>query len=107
MQAFIDETGRKVRVDLGIDLSGNTEIVIHVQKPTAANSYEVTRVAVADITVDDAATGQVSYETEVGYHDEVGEYFLQAKIDGVPNSGDVIYSPIIVFVVEGHMTFTA
>lgn len=106
MQAFVDEVGRKVRVDLGIDLSGNTEIVLHVQKPDGTN-YEVTRVAVVDITVDDATTGQISYETEAAYHDQVGEYFLQAKIDGVPNSGDVIFSPIIVFIVEGAMTFTA
>lgn len=107
MQAFLDEVGRKVRVDLGIDLTGNTEIVIHVQRPAGTN-YEVTRVAVADITVDDAATGQVSYETEAAYHDEVGEYFLQAKVDGVPNSSDVIYSPIIILgPVEHHMTFSA
>jgi hypothetical protein len=103
----MDEVGRLVRVDLGIDLTGNTEIVVHVQKPDGGN-YEVTRVAVADITVDDAATGQISYETEVAYHDEVGEYFLQAKVDGVPNSGDVIYSPITILgPVEHHMTFVA
>ena len=94
-------------MDLGIDLSGNTEIVVRVQAPDGG-FCEVTRVAVTDITVDDATTGQISYETESTYHDVVGEYFLQAKVDGVPNSGDVIYSPIIILgPVETHMTFVA
>ena len=102
---YQDEVGRKVRLDIGLNLAGNTEIVINVVKPDGTN-YEVTRVAVADITVDDEATGQISYETELAYHDQVGWYYPEAKVEGVPNSGDVIYSPIMQFYVETHHTFT-
>lgn len=97
----MDEVGRKVRVDLGMDLSGNSEITIKVVRP-AGTSYSVNRAVDADIIVDDATTGQVSYETEAAYHDEVGEYLLQAEVKGVPNSGDKVYSPVIILTVEGH-----
>ena len=106
MTYYKDEVGRKVRLDLSLNLAGNTEIVIHVEKPDGA-SYEVTRVAVADITVDDEATGQVSYETEAAYHDQVGTYYAQAEVRGVPNSGDSVFSPTMTFEVESHMTFVA
>lgn len=99
MPYFKDEVGRKMRFDLGIDLTGNTEITITVVKPDDTD-YSVTRVAVADITVDDTTTGQVSYETEAAYHDQVGTYRAQAKVEGVPSSSDVIYSPFILFEVE-------
>jgi len=99
MPYFKDEVGRKMRLDLGIDLTGNTEITIKVVKPDTT-SYSVTRVAVADITVDDTATGQVSYETEAAYHDQVGTYKAQATVEGVPSSGDKIFSPVILFEVE-------
>jgi len=100
MPFFQDEVGRKVRIDTGLNLSGNTEITVKVTKPDAT-TYSVTRVAVADITVDDSATGQISYETELAYHDQVGEYFAQVKVEGVPNTSDIVYSPIMVFTVEG------
>jgi len=106
MTYYLDEVGRKVRLDLGLNLNGNTEIVVHVEKPDGTN-YEVTRVAVADITVDDEATGQISYETEAAYHDQIGIYYAQARVDGVPNTSDIVYSPIMTFNVEYHMTFTA
>jgi len=106
MTYYLDEVGRKVRLDLGLNLTGNTEIVVHVERPDGT-SYEVTRVAVVDITVDDNATGQISYETEAAYHDQVGTYYAQAKVEGVPNTSDVVYSPIMTFEVEHHMTFTA
>ena len=105
MTYYKDEIGRTVRLDLGINLNGNTEIVINVVKPDG-ESYEVTRVLVADITVDDVATGQVSYETEAGYHNQVGIYYAQAKVKGVPSSGDEVYSPVMTFNVESHHTFT-
>jgi len=99
MPYYKDEVGRKVRIDLGIDLTGNTEITVTVTRPDLT-TYSVTRVAVADITVDDTATGQISYETEAAYHDEVGTFRAQAKVEGVPNSGDIIFSPYILFEVE-------
>lgn len=101
MPYFMDEVGRKMRIDTGINLTGNTEITVKVTRPDDT-SYEVTRVAVADITVDDAATGQISYETELAYHNQVGEYFANTKVEGVPNSSDIVFGPIVLFTVEGH-----
>ena len=100
MPYFLSEVGRKVRIDTGLNLAGNTEITVKVTKPDGT-TYSVTRVAVADITVDDEATGQISFETELAYHDQVGEYFAQTEVKGVPNSGDIVYGPIMVFTVEG------
>jgi len=103
MQLFMGEVGRKIRIDTGMDLTGNSEITVKVTKPDGG-TYSVTRVAVADITVDDTATGQISYETEAAYHDEVGDYFAQVKVEGVPNTSDIVYGPVMILgPVEGHM----
>jgi len=99
MPYFKAEIGRKMRFDLGIDLTGNSEILITVVKPDAT-TYTKKRVASTDITVDDTATGQVSYETGGSDHNQVGTYRAQAKVSGVPNSGDEIWSPFILFEVE-------
>jgi hypothetical protein len=102
MIVFQGEVGRLVPFNTGIDLTGNTEITALIKRPDATTTTK-TRVAGAHITVDDIATGQISWRSLSGDFNQVGEYRVQVKVDGLVTSG-IVYSPVVIFIVEKVLT---
>ena len=98
MIVFLGEVGRLVPVDTGINLTGNSEITALNKRPDGG-TFSKTRVAGSHITVDDATLGQISWRSAAADWDEVREYFLQIKVQGLITSG-IVYSPVITYTVE-------
>tara|TARA_R100001530_G_C4319823_1_gene155409 strand:+ start:634 stop:942 length:309 start_codon:yes stop_codon:yes gene_type:complete len=98
MIVFIGEVGRLMPFDTGVDLTGNTEITALIKRPDDTTTSK-TRVAGSHITVDDAATGQISWRSLAADFNQVGEYFVQVKVEGLVTSG-IVYSPVVIFTCE-------
>lgn len=74
---YKDEVGRRVQIQTGMDWTGNTSArAIKILRPDGTNVVKTG----ADVIVDDAPTGVVSFLTIASDHNITGPYYVQAKL---------------------------
>jgi hypothetical protein len=94
------EVGRTISQTTGFDWTSNTAKQVIIEKPSGET---ITKTG-SDVSVDDAATGQIHVTVAAGELDEAGEYMFQAKCT---ISSVVKFGPMMHFFVEDVLTASA